>query len=117
MDPSNLDLFQDFAGDRSVTRMLEIQCNFTEDYLIGHAMRVGLAGEQTAPETMERLLPTIRNDMTFESDRIGDADFENLSRVREIADTEDNARALAQFLSLPEEKAREIVDVDYLFAD
>jgi hypothetical protein len=117
MDPGNLDLLQDFAGDRSVTRMLEIQCNFTDDYLVGHAMRVGLAGEHTTQETLERLLPTIRNDMTFESDRIGDAEFEYLSRIKEAADLQDNARALAAFLSVPEDKAQEIVDVDYLFAD
>jgi len=117
MDPGNIDLLQDFAGDRSITRMLEIQCNFTDDYLIGHAMRVGLAGEQTAPETLERLLPTIRNDMTFESDRIRDADFEHLGRLQESTDLDENARALAQFLSVPEEKAREIAEIDSLFAD
>jgi len=117
MDPGNLDLLQDFAGDRSITRMLEIQCDFTDDYLVGHAMRVGLAGEQTAPETLERLLPTIRNDMTFESDRIRDADFEHLERMRENADLDDNAKALARFLTMPEEKAREIAAVDYLFSD
>ncbi|WP_299165309.1 DUF5928 domain-containing protein [uncultured Tateyamaria sp.] len=117
MDPGNLDLLQDFAGDRSITRMLEIQCDFTDDYLVGHAMRVGLAGEQTAQETLERLLPTIRNDMTFESDRIRDADFEHLERMRENADLDDNAKALARFLTMPEEKAREIAAVDYLFSD
>ena len=117
MDPSNIDLLQDFAGDRSITRMLEINCNFTDDYLVGHAMRVGLAGEQTGAETIERLLPTIRNDMLFESDRIRDADFEHLDRLEESADLEQNARALARFLSVPEDKAREIAEVDYLFAD
>ncbi|WP_299727742.1 DUF5928 domain-containing protein [uncultured Tateyamaria sp.] len=117
MDPGNLDLLEDFAGDRSITRMLEIQCNFTDDYLVGHAMRVGLAGEQTGPETIERLLPTIRNDMVFESDRIRDADFENFNRLQESADLDKNARALAQFLTVPEDKAREIAEVDYLFAD
>jgi len=117
MDPGNLDLLNDFAGDRSITRMLEIQCEFTDDYLVGHAMRVGLAGEQTSQETLERLLPTIRNDMTFESDRLRDADFEHLERMREAADLDDNAKALSQFLTLPEEKAREIAAVDYLFAD
>ncbi|MEO0402846.1 MAG: DUF5928 domain-containing protein, partial [Pseudomonadota bacterium] len=117
MDPGNLDLLQDFAGDRSITRMLEIQCDFTDDYLVGHAMRVGLAGEQTSPETLERLLPTIRNDMVFESDRIRDADFEHFDRIRESADLDDNAKALAKFLTMPEDKAREIASVDYLFSD
>mmetsp|Transcript_28443 Transcript_28443/g.53205 ORF Transcript_28443/g.53205 Transcript_28443/m.53205 type:complete len:526 (-) Transcript_28443:3944-5521(-) len=117
MDPGAIDLLQDFAGDRSITRMLEIQCEFSDDYLIGHAMRVGLAGEQTSTETLERLLPTIRNDMTFESDRIRDAEFEHLDRMREAADLDDNARALARFLSVPDDKARQIAEADYLFAD
>ena len=39
MDPGNLDLLNDFAADRSVTRILEIECQFSDDYLVGHAMR------------------------------------------------------------------------------
>ncbi|MEO9685622.1 MAG: DUF5928 domain-containing protein [Tateyamaria sp.] len=117
MDPGNLDLLEDFAEDRSVTQMLEIQCDFSEDYLIGHAMRVGLAGEQTASETLDRLLPTIRNEMTFESDRIGDAGFEHLRRIKESAELDENAQALAEFLNVSDDKAREIADIDYLFAD
>ncbi len=117
MDPGNIELLQDFAADRSVTRLLEIECSFTDDYLIGHAMRVGLAGEQTSSETLERLLPTIRNDMIFESDRIRDADFKNYSRIRESDDMDDNAQALAEFLSISPDAAREIAGNPHLFAD
>lgn len=117
MDPSNLDLLEDFAADRSVTRILEIDCNFTDDYLIGHAMRVGLAGEQTSQETLDRLLPTIRNDMIFESDAIRDAQFENHSRIRETASADENANELAKFLGIGDDKAHEITSSDYLFSD
>ncbi|MBW4709469.1 beta-1,6-N-acetylglucosaminyltransferase [Roseobacter sp. YSTF-M11] len=117
MDPTNIELLQDFAADRSVTRLLEIECSFTEDYLIGHAMRVGLAGEQTSEETLERLLPTIRNDMIFESDRIRDAEFKNYGRIREAGDLEDNTQALAEFLSIPTDAARDIASSPHLFAD
>jgi hypothetical protein len=75
IDPANIDLLNDFCGDRAKTRVLEIECRFSDDYLIGHAMRVGLAGENSPRETLERLLPTIRNDITFEADRIREADF------------------------------------------
>ncbi|MEM8577570.1 MAG: DUF5928 domain-containing protein [Pseudomonadota bacterium] len=117
MDPGEMDLLQDFASDRSVTRMLEVECGFSDDYLIGHAMRVGLAGEQTGAETLERLIPTIRGDIHFESDQIRDADFEHLSRMREAAEVDDNAKALAKFLSIGPDQARQIADADYLFAD
>ena len=76
MDPSNIDLLNDFCGDRAKTKVLEIEANFTDDYLIGHAMRVGLAGERTPQDALERLLPTLRNDIAFESDRIREADYE-----------------------------------------
>ncbi|MBA83604.1 DUF5928 domain-containing protein [Thalassobius sp. S69A] len=117
VDPANLDLLRDFAGDRSVTRMLEIQCEFTDDFLVGHAMRIGLAGEHTSDETWERLLPTIRQDIVYESDAIRDAEFEHHTRLRETASLAENAAALAQFLSFPEEQATEILNVDYLFSD
>ena len=117
MDPSNLDLLEDFASDRSVTRILEIECSFTDDYLIGHAMRVGLAGEQTSQETFDRLLPTICNDMTSESDAIRDAQFENHCRIRKAASSEENANGLAKFLGIGSDKAHEIATTDYLFAD
>jgi len=117
LDPANLDLMQDFAGDRAITRMLEIQCSFSDEYLIGHAKRVGLAGEQTSPATWERLLPTIRGDMVYESDRIRDAGFENHMSIKEWEQPEENAPQIARFLEIPPDKALEIVRTPELFAD
>ena len=117
MDPGNLDLLQDFCNDRSTTHLLEIQCVFTDEYLIGHATRVGLAGEQTSTETLERLLPTIRGDMTFESDMIRDAEFEHHYIIREQFSPNDNTAPIAKFLDISHDKAREIAQTDHLFAD
>ena len=117
MDPGNLDLLQDFCGDRSTTRLLEIECQFSDDYLIGHANRVGLEGELTPPETLARLLPTIRNDMIFERDQIRDQNFENHHRIREIDPIEETTQKLSQFLAIPHDKAHEITATDYLYAD
>jgi hypothetical protein len=117
IDPANVDLMQDFFADRATVRLLEIECEFTDDYLIGHARRVGLAGERTPQETIDRLLPTIRYDVRFESDRIRDADFEALYRIREAATAAENTVPLAAFLGIPEAKARVIAETDYLFVD
>ena len=116
-DPNNVDLLKDFYADRSKTKMLEIDCEFSDDYLIGHAKRVGLAGERTPLETIDNLLPTIRYDVVFESDRIRDADFENHYRVREVLSPEENAQALAEFLDIPLETALEIAETEHLFTD
>ncbi len=117
MDPSSIDLLHDFASDRSVTRILEVECSFSDDDLRGHAMRVGLAGEQTTPETFDRLFPTIRNDMNFESDRIRDAGFQNYTRMCETGAQEANAQALAQFLSISEASAEQIASNGSIFSD
>lgn len=117
MDPGNLDLLEDFCGDRSTTRLLEVQCSFSDAYLAGHAMRVGLAGAQTPADTLERLLPTIRLETTLESDRISDAAFEHHSIMRETARDTDNAAAIAQSLGIDQEQALDIARSDHLFAD
>lgn len=117
MDPSNFELVKDFYADRSTTRLLEIECTFSDTYLLGHARRVGLAGEHTPEETIERLLPTIRNDVMLESDRLRDERFPEYFRIRERGNPEDNAAALAAFLPVKPEVAREIADTPYLFSD
>ena len=117
LDPNNMDLFQDFYADRSKTRLLELDCEFTDQYLVGHAKRVGLAGERTSEETIERLLPTIRRDVVFESDRIRDANFPSFSRIKERNLPEQNASQLAEFLSITVDQAQTIVSKENLFTD
>ena len=117
VDPGSIELIQDFREDRSRLRILEIDCEFTDDYLVGHARRVGLAGPHTPVTAMEKLLPTIRYDVKFESDRLRDLDLAGHFRMRQGASLEENAEVLAAFLDIPVEKAREIAGTDYLFVD
>ncbi|MGR3515299.1 MAG: DUF5928 domain-containing protein [Paracoccaceae bacterium] len=117
LDPSNLELFRDFYMDRSETRLLEIECNYSDSYLEGHAKRVGLAGEHTSRETFSTLIPTIRNDVYRECELIRDEMFPEFYRIREKAAPEENAEPLAQFLGIDAHKAREIAQTDYLFLD
>lgn len=117
LDPNNLDLMRDFFSDRSSTKLLEIKCEFSDDYLLGHAKRVGLAGERTNQETIDALLPTIRSDIMFESDQIRDSGFEGLYRIRERNTAEENAEILAEFLNVSVERTRSIANNQYLFVD
>lgn len=117
MDPSNIDLLNDFCGDRAKTKVLEIECQFSDEYLIGHAMRVGLAGERTPRDALERLLPTLRNDIAFESDRIREANYEGYIKFREADPVDVNTLKLSQFLAISQDKAHEVAATQYLFAD
>lgn len=117
LDTSNFDLIQDFYADRSTAKLLEIACDFSDGYLIGHAQRVGLAGNLSSPDTLERLLPTIRFDVSFESNRLRDANFPNAVRIRQTDTAQLNAVALAQFLDIPQDKAFVIANTEHLFSD
>lgn len=117
LDTANFDLISDFVADRSTTRLLEIECVFTDEYLTGHARRVGLASERTPAETLAQLLPTIRNDVLQEKDRIRDAHLPHLSRIRQAASPEDNSPALAAFLSVSPEVALGLARTPHLFSD
>jgi hypothetical protein len=117
VDPGSIELIQDFRHDRSRLRLLEIDCDFTDDYLFGHARRVGLAGPNTPGVAMDHLLTTIRYDVKFESDRLRDLDLSGHFRMRQGARVQENAQALAAFLDVPADEAREIAATDYLFVD
>ena len=117
LDPGRLDLMQDFDADRSRTRILEIECDFTDDDLAGHARRVGLAGAGASQATLGRVLPTIRHDLRFESERLRDAGFAGMCRMREAAPPDENAAALARFLDIAPAEAHRIIATDPLFAD
>jgi len=117
LDPNNMDLIQDFYTDRCTTRVLEIECNFDDEYLIGHAKRTGLAGENTSLDTLMRLVPTIRQDFAFESDRLRDAGFAHYYRISENNTPEENAVRISHFLDIPQEKAGDIACTQNMFAE
>ena len=117
LDPSNLALLKDFFDGGGETRLLEIDCDYTDEYLAGHARRVGLATDHTTDETMAQLLPAIRNTVRRESELIRDQQFPEFYRIREKSSLEDNATAISGFLEIEHDKAIDIASTDYLFVD
>ncbi|HEY0212577.1 MAG TPA: DUF5928 domain-containing protein [Paenirhodobacter sp.] len=117
VDPTDFALLRDLTADKAVTRVLEIDCDFDDAYLIGHARRIGLAAENTPDEVVRPLLATIRYDLKFESDRMVDADFPLFARISQGGGDDQNTAALARFLGAEPEVARAILSLDYLFAD
>lgn len=117
LDPANLDVVEDFSGDQAKTHVLEIECEYSDEYLIGHARRVGLAGDNSPVETVSHLLPTLRNDLSYESQQIRAAGLDNYLRLRETAQRAENVAVISEFLGVDEEKASAVMRLDYLFAD
>ena len=71
----------------------------------------------TSRDTLDQLLPTIRYDVIYESDKIRDSNFANHYRIRQSASVEDNIPSLEQFLAVGPEVARQLAETPYLFAD
>jgi hypothetical protein len=117
VDPANLDVIADFQADMADVRLLEIECEFSDTDLIGHAQRVGLVGVTTPDAWLAGLLPTIRNDLRSESEQIRKAGFRRFGRMRQIGTIMENTVALAAFLDISEDEARRIAQTDYLFVD
>lgn len=117
LDPSALDLIDDFMRDKADTRLLLIESRFDDDYLRGHIERVGLAGKSTQPDVVERLLPTVRRDLEYEADRLRDMEFPQFYAINPIRTIEDNAAVLAKFLDIRDEVAHDLAATEHLFSD
>ncbi len=117
VDPANIDFIHDFYADRARTRLLEIECNFSRDYLVGHTMRTGLTGEQTPQSAIDLLIPTVHADINEEMDEIRDANFTRYSRISENKSIKENAQPLAEFLDIDLETADDILSIHYLYSD
>ena len=114
---TNLDVIQDFCSDQAQTRILEIECDYSDDYLAGHAHRVGLAGRNSSSESISRLLPTLRNALTYESEMIRNTKPDDLFHLREATNLSENEAAVARFLGISAGQAKAVMKLDYLFAD
>ncbi|RYH08288.1 hypothetical protein EU800_16755 [Tropicimonas sp. IMCC6043] len=110
------DIMKELAADRATLLILEIQSDFSGADLAEHSRRVGLAGKGMSGAVMEAFLRTLRRDFVEDSDRVGDAGFVHLDVDRQAADPDENAMALAAFLSIPLKTAREIAAMR-LFGD
>jgi hypothetical protein len=117
LDPSALHLIQDLMADKADTRLLLIDSDFDNNYLRGHIGRVGLAGAQTAPEVVERLLATVRADLEHEAERLRDMEFAGFHAIAPWRPDEDNAVQLARFLDLAPDVALELACTPHLFSD
>ncbi len=117
LDPSNLDLMRDFMSDRANARILELQCNFDDQYLVGHAHRVGLATEDTPGEVIQRMLPTLRHEFLDESAAIREEEFPRHFRLREGRPSTENGAVLSEFFGIEPHLAQELAETQHLFAD
>lgn len=116
LDPANYEVLEDFYADSATVRTLQLLPDYDDGYLEGHAARVGLLGDKTPRETVERLLPTLRYDFAYETDRIRQSDFARVYHISQDAPREARVVAVAQAFGCPADQAETIADTPHLFA-
>ncbi len=117
LDPNNIDLMLDFTSDRADAAILELACVIDDAYLTGHAIRVGLASEESPPEIVRRILPTLRHEFSYESERIRETRFPRHVVMDQTAGAADNAALLSELFDVDRETALRIAQTPYLFDD
>ncbi|MFI0476312.1 DUF5928 domain-containing protein [Paracoccus jiaweipingae] len=117
VDPSAVNLIDDLSRDKSDTRVLFIESDFDDDYIRGHIRRVGLAGDQTPPEVVNRLLPVVRSDLEHEVERLHDMDFGFFGSIGPSRDGSANGAVLAKFLGVEAQTGQDLAQTPYLFSD
>ncbi|WP_170474245.1 DUF5928 domain-containing protein [Ruegeria arenilitoris] len=117
VDPGSIEIIRDFCADQVKLHVLNIACEFSNDYLAGHALRVGLIGESSPVESVQRILPTLRNELSHEVEQIRSASKEEYFRISESQNRANSVAELARFLTVSNKKAEAILSLDYLFSD
>ena len=102
-------LLNDFASDSVKLKILEVECDFDDKYLLGHAMRVDLLAEGTEMKDASTLIGTIRNDLNAESERLKDREFDLFWTYKQTGSDKENARALMEFCGIEQSVADEII--------
>ncbi len=117
LDPARIDVARELAAGPGDVRFLDLRCRFTDDYLAGHARRIGLIGPQTQAATVAGLLPTLKRAIADEADRLATADLPGYRLLREGDPATDAAQALARTWDLPYDRAAAIAGDPAMFAD
>ena len=111
VEPSDLDILQDLSQDTAELRVLSIDCTYSDDYLSGHAQRIGL------PTPCAKLTRSLRNGIKAEEADLTAAAEGSLVKMSQSDSADTHARALHAFCALSADQCHTHPDFAALFAD
>ncbi|MEL6583005.1 MAG: DUF5928 domain-containing protein [Pseudomonadota bacterium] len=117
LDPSNVETIRDIASDDCALRLLEIRCDVNDDYMLGHAERVGLLRSRTDRTVARPLVQALHRQFRDESEALRDLRLPHFYCVDQAADVSLNTEAISRFLGVPAPQAERIARDPALFAD
>ena len=115
LDPSNLDALRDLGRDGCVLRVLEIDCDISDDWLSGHAERIGLGVSSSNGAMQSALMATLRQNIVDETQTLRGMGLPHLFRITEGEAPGKMARALADAFDINVDAGARIARTDGLF--
>jgi len=108
LDPSNTETLYDIAGDTCEMRVLDVMCYLDDEYLVGHAQRVGLSDRNANSLMTKSLISALRNNIRADHDELQGMGLPDLNIIKESLNPENNALALGRFMKIRTMHAEEI---------
>ena len=90
---------------------------FDDQYLLGHAQRIGLIKGIAENKSTDRVLPSLRNQIDQERETIRQSGFENRFVVSQAAQDDENILELMAFCNLDQYEATRIIEQKWIFSD
>ena len=108
IDPVSIDTLEDLCTDNCTVKLMEIGCDFDDEYLAGHAQRMGLAIDTLSAEMRHDLLRTLRSNIHDESNALHALGFQVFERVQETSSAEEITAALQRLTYIDQDTANEV---------
>lgn len=117
IDPSNVDAVRDFAQDGCTLRVLEIECELSPDWLIGHAERIGLGNQSDRGALNDGLLITLRQNILDEIEQLRGLKLAHHYRIHDGMEPGQMARPISDALNISVDAGAKAARTPYLFHD
>lgn len=117
LDPSNVDAVEDFARDGCDLRVLEIDCDISDDWLSGHAERVGLGSPADQGDLRESVMRALRQNIDDEQTTIRDFKLTHHYRIAQSMEPGRMARPIADAFAISVDAGAKLARTQHLFED
>ena len=117
LDPSNLAAIKDLSQDGCNLRLLELHCDLSDDWLSGHAERIGLGSAEDQGDLRSRLMATLRQNILDEQTDIRDLELPKHIRLSSDGEAGQMARPLADAFSESIDFGAKLARTPHLFED
>ncbi|MFS4438130.1 DUF5928 domain-containing protein [Paracoccaceae bacterium GXU_MW_L88] len=117
IDSSADHILRDLKQGGAAIRVLEIDCEISDEYLRGHAQRVGLGGAEHGAQMQQTILGALRRDFTIEQERLRATDPANTTLLTQGGNWGQNRAAMMKFLDIDIPAAERLLHTPNLFDD